>query len=343
MTPPPSSKPAIQFHHLRHLKQDPPLSASSIRNLVKHFTATSKTSMNPDPSPALNPNSTVQGTVLDASQTHKSPHRQPHKRQVRRRLHTARPYHDMLLNVAEARKEIVTALKFHRANSLKQQQQPKHQDEAIMSPANPVIYGSSTNNHFSNLVNHLSFSSFSHPTLSLPDPLNSPAASSSLAPPQLVQNLCLNLPNRTLGLNLNFQNFDNLGASLCFDNNNASFFSYSSLSSSSSPSFSVSTDQEVPSVAISLQGEGNCAPSDAIDSIAATQVALCPKFMKNTEHQATEDDAAYPIFDAPMEFPEWLNANERCFEHYSQEFDLDPALPCMEIGDFEGVGEEWLA
>ncbi|CAL5061652.1 unnamed protein product [Urochloa decumbens] len=39
------------------------------------------------------------------------------KKQARRRTHTSRPYQERLLNMAEARREIVAALKIHRANS----------------------------------------------------------------------------------------------------------------------------------------------------------------------------------------------------------------------------------
>ncbi|XP_028794086.1 uncharacterized protein LOC114749706 [Neltuma alba] len=293
MAPPSSfrldSNPAMQSHNLRRqLKQDPHLSATCIRSLVKQLAPSrSKDSMHPDLSPP--PNSTTQGEVSDASPTQKSTHRRPHKRQVRRRLHPTRPYQDRLLNMAEARKEIATALKFHRASmkqatqrpqqEAKQQQQhptvpilpPQHpcfaQDGGIMSQRNPRIYPSCTNN-FSNLVDDFSFSSFSHPALSLPNPPNWPPASPA-APPRMAGNLSYNLPNRPLGLNLNFQDFVNLDAPLYVDNNNASFYSHSS-SSSSSPSLSVSADQEVPSVAIS-QGEGTSALADAIDSIAATQ------------------------------------------------------------------------
>ncbi|KAG6433220.1 hypothetical protein SASPL_104828 [Salvia splendens] len=44
----------------------------------------------------------------------------PPKKQVRRRLQTRKPYQENLLNMAEARREIVAALKLHRA-SMKQQ------------------------------------------------------------------------------------------------------------------------------------------------------------------------------------------------------------------------------
>ncbi|CAD6342477.1 unnamed protein product [Miscanthus lutarioriparius] len=49
------------------------------------------------------------------------------KRQARRRTHTSRPYQERLLNMAEARREIVTALKIHRASSTRQQQQSTYQ------------------------------------------------------------------------------------------------------------------------------------------------------------------------------------------------------------------------
>ncbi|XP_066395304.1 uncharacterized protein [Miscanthus floridulus] len=49
------------------------------------------------------------------------------KRQARRRRHTSRPYQERLLNMAEARREIVTALKIHRASSTRHQQQSTYQ------------------------------------------------------------------------------------------------------------------------------------------------------------------------------------------------------------------------
>ncbi|GJN40874.1 hypothetical protein PR202_gn00288 [Eleusine coracana subsp. coracana] len=56
------------------------------------------------------------------------PQQQPHKKQVRRRLHTSRPYQERLLNMAEARREIVTALKIHRASM----RQAKEQQQQMM-------------------------------------------------------------------------------------------------------------------------------------------------------------------------------------------------------------------
>ena len=45
------------------------------------------------------------------------------KKQARKRTHASRPYQQRLLNMAEARREIVTALKIHRATMRQQQQQ----------------------------------------------------------------------------------------------------------------------------------------------------------------------------------------------------------------------------
>ncbi|KAF8679295.1 hypothetical protein HU200_046077 [Digitaria exilis] len=63
------------------------------------------------------------------------------KKQARRRTHTSRPYQERLLNMAEARREIVTALKIHRANMLRQQQRPTlshHHREPPQPPLPPL-------------------------------------------------------------------------------------------------------------------------------------------------------------------------------------------------------------
>jgi hypothetical protein len=47
------------------------------------------------------------------------------KKQVRRRLHTSMPYQERLLNMAEARREVVTDLKIHRASMRHDKEQQK--------------------------------------------------------------------------------------------------------------------------------------------------------------------------------------------------------------------------
>lgn len=303
MSPPSSSKTGgIKIQKVRGLQQQHHFSPSSIGNLVKHF-PTSMNNFHPSPA-ALNCRTQEEGTVV-SSDAPKSTHRQqktPHnKRQSRRRLHSTRPYQHRNLNMAEARKEIVTALKFHRASSNHHhhhQHQPScDQHGQILSPTiNPTAYTSSSyannNNNFSNPVHDFSFLSSSSSSLSQSNPLDQPLVTPHGMPQS---SLCLfsRLPNRTLGLNLNFQDFENLlNAPIC---SKSSYY----------PSLS--------------------APADAVDCTVVSQAAL--KSMEH-HHQVTttteDDDAACAVFDGPMEFPDWLSANERCSEHCSQEFLLDP-------------------
>ncbi|XP_028777383.1 uncharacterized protein LOC114734057 [Neltuma alba] len=215
--------------------------------------------------------------------------RQQHKKQVRRRLHTSRPYQERLLNMAEARREIVTALKFHRAamkqaseQQLQQQQETQQQpsvslqplqhssfeqDGRVKSRRNPGSYPSCTTN-FSNYMDAFSYSSLSHPLQSLQNSYTCPGASPT-APSLVPETPNIMLPNQTLGLNLNVHDFTNLNATLYLDNANTSSHSYSS-PSSSSPSPSIATDQETPLAAISL-GEETAAAVHTIDSSAVVQ------------------------------------------------------------------------
>ncbi|KAI4337212.1 hypothetical protein L6164_015657 [Bauhinia variegata] len=399
----------MELDKLNDLKQEPHLSGAYIRSLVKQLaTSRTKDSMNPkdlgcvvdaDSSPGTN--STKNGKIIEPRQQ-QAQQPQQHKKQVRRRLHTSRPYQERLLNMAEARREIVTALKFHRAamkQASEQQQKPqqpqeqRQQSSVSLQPShqlcfeedgrtkprrNPRIYPSSTTN-FPNYMDSFAYSSFSHPPPLAPNPFSWPAAS-PVTPPLLAENPNFILPNQTLGLNLNFHDFNNLDTTLHLNSHNTSLYSYAS-PSSSSPPLSVVTDQEVPSVAIS-QGEGTSALVDTIESSAASQFtgglhtvmddegmaeirslgeqhqmewndtmnlvtsAWWFKCLKNmelggTEAQTEEDE--YHVFGELMEFPSWLNANESCLEQCSADYYQDPSLPCMDIGDIEGIDGEWLA
>ncbi|KAI4316442.1 hypothetical protein L6164_024420 [Bauhinia variegata] len=348
-------------------------------------------------------NSTKRGKVLVPQQQLAQQRTQPqqHKKQVRRRLHTSRPYQERLLNMAEARREIVTALKFHRAamkeaveqkqiqqQPQEQQRQPSvslqpsyqpcfEQDGRPNSRRNPRIYASSSTN-FPNYMGNFAYSSFSHLSPSASNPFSWPAAS-PVTPSPLAENPNFILPNQTLGLNLNFRDFNNLDTTFHLYSDNASLYSHPS--PSSSPPLSAVTDQEVPLVAIS-QGEGTSALVDTLESSAASQFtgslhtalddegmaeikslgeqyqmewndtvnlvtsAWWFKYLKNMELGGTEaqtEDDAYHVFGELMEFPSWLNANESCLEQCSADYYQDPSLPCMDIGDIEVMDGEWLA
>ncbi|RDX68832.1 hypothetical protein CR513_52137, partial [Mucuna pruriens] len=204
-----------------------------------------------------------------------------HKRQVRRRLHSSRPYQERLLNMAEARREIVTALKYHRAAMKQASEEQQQQQSLSLEPSqlssfdqdgtfNPRIYTSCTTK-ISNFMDDFSYSSFSSnpPPLvsnSYPSPVTSPFAH----PPQKEENVNFTLPNQTLGLNLNLHHFNNLEATLLLNNdnnnNNSLLCSYSS-PTSSPPPLPVVANQDVPPIGIS-HVEGFSSVVEAIGSSA---------------------------------------------------------------------------
>ena len=74
----------------------------------------------------------------------------------------------------------------------------------------------------------------SQPPPLVPNSYTWPAASPITPPPLMAENPNFVLPNQTLGLNLNLQDFNNLDATLHL-NNSSSSSSYSSATSSSPP------------------------------------------------------------------------------------------------------------
>ncbi|RDY09417.1 hypothetical protein CR513_06208, partial [Mucuna pruriens] len=253
----------------------PPLSFAYNHSLVKQV-STSKpkhTTMNTkDPSCVV-----VNGNVSPNQNLRKHVQEQQHKRQFRRRLHTSRPYQERLLNMAEARREIVTALKYHR-EAMKQASEEQQQQQSLPLQTsqlssfdqdgtfNPRIYTSCTTK-FSNYMDDFSYSSFSsHPPPPVSNSYPSPVTSPFAHPPPKAENPNFTLPNQTLGLRLNLHHFNNLEATLFLSNNNndSSLCSYS-FPTSSSPTLSVLTNQDVPSIGTS-QGEGVFSVVDTIES-----------------------------------------------------------------------------
>ncbi|KAF3446135.1 hypothetical protein FNV43_RR11314 [Rhamnella rubrinervis] len=301
-----------EIDKLNKLKEEPHLSGAYIRSLVKQLTSskTKDSMMNPkdhldssttttsvvsESVPAQNLTITKFGKGLDETQHTKQTQQQQqqHKKQVRRRLHTPRPYQERLLNMAEARREIVTALKFHRAamkqasDQQHQQHQQQEQSPTVQPPShphhveqqgrmksrrNPRIYPSTTTSNFSNnFLDNFSYPhtfSHHHPA---PNPFAWPASPITTLP--FAENLNFSLPNQTLGLNLNFHDFNNIDTSRLYhnNNNNPSFHStsttsnsVSSPSSSSSPTLSTAVDQELvpvgpPAVVADHHGFEPCA------------------------------------------------------------------------------------
>ncbi|KAI3711836.1 hypothetical protein L1987_70384 [Smallanthus sonchifolius] len=206
------NKLSMENHKINKVKQEPHLSGAYIRNLVKHLT-----SIKPKECFSDHNNMQQESPLLPPPPPPPPPPQPPHKKQVRRRHHTSKPYQERLLNMAEARREIVTALKFHRASMKQQQQQTatNHHQEAAT--------GDLSNNYLDHYY-------------------------SSLSCPQ--ENLNFTLPNQTLGLTLNFQDFKNLDTSFC----HKSLSSCNSMSSSASLSLSSSSSSSSSS-AVSMVEE----------------------------------------------------------------------------------------
>ncbi|KAL4336170.1 hypothetical protein GQ457_07G045430 [Hibiscus cannabinus] len=214
---------------------EPHLSGAYIRSLVKHITS-SRTK-----------NSAEFGGDFSGTppQTTQPPPRQ-HKKQVRRRLHTSRPNQERLLDMAEARREIVTALKFHRAsmkhandqrNQQQQLQQLSHTSDHLSSPPPFEQEPKTKCGRNPRVLSSYSLDSFSSSSQHQPPPPPVPASPYSWPAPHQT---CLpspmdatnfTLPNQTLGLNLNFQDFNTIETGLYNNNNNPSSSSVAPLSS----------------------------------------------------------------------------------------------------------------
>ncbi|KAJ6330419.1 hypothetical protein OIU76_009093 [Salix suchowensis] len=387
-----------EVHKLSKLKGEPHLSGAYIRSLVKQLTASrTKDPLNPRHRSSADSDGFSGQNTADFSEglgeNQKSRQPQQHKKQVRRRLHTSRPYQERLLNMAEARREIVTALKFHRAamkqaseHQQEQQQQQQsslpvqllpppclEQDEKRKSRRNPRIYTSNSTD-ISNYVNNFSYTPFA-PPFHPPYPFSWP--SSSILDPTTAENINFPLPNQTLGLNLNFHDFNNIDTSLYHSSDNPPSVYSSSSSSSSFPS-PFTASEEIPSVSntcermppaafdvtdsyggaglhqvmddeemAEIRSIGEQHQMEWNDTMNLVTSAWWFKFMKTMEldpEVKTEDDGCHP-FEQVMEFPAWLNPNDQQYvnDHFPRDYFHDAALPCMDIGEIEGIEGEWLS
>lgn len=301
------------------VKQEPHLSGAYIRSLVKHLTSTKP--KDPVDGGIVNTNdennhhNTKQESPPQPPQPSPPPPPPQIKKQVRRRQHTTRPYQERLLNMAEARREIVTALKFHRASM-------KQQEAATFTAATTTAAAASPPS-----VPH--YWGVCVPTIA-PPPL----------PPQYQENLNFPLPNQTLGLNLNFQDFKNLDANLYHNP-----LSVSSTSSSSSSSAAISGGETAVGMPEEVVAGGlhHAMDDDEIEEIKSlgeqhqmewndtmnlVMSAKWFKFLKTMEDTQKDDFYGFNPFDQVMEFPPWLiNANEQHFhDHFCDDYLQDPDL-----------------
>ncbi|KAI4377504.1 hypothetical protein MLD38_015116 [Melastoma candidum] len=344
-----------------------------INSLVKHF-ASSSTTRNPKNTLPFGEEMNLNDNRCQPQrqqQTHvpRQVQQQQHNKLVGRRLHTSRPYQERLVNMAEARMEIVTALKFHRA-AMKQraeQQQQQRQPQDMSPQLAPPRF----QHDFEEFPDFRSLNlSESHSSLTyqiLLDHLNRPVSLITSLPTTDILN-CV-LPNQPLGLNLNLQDFDNINASL--------FHTFDTLSSLYSTDFSPSsssnanTQSDLVSACISGAGKHHMAVDyeemaevrsieeqhqmEWNDNMNLATSAWWFNFLKkmNIEPRVLETvhGGGYQPFDqaGELEFPAWLNSADNCSQQHSndcslsQDYFQDTALPGIEIGEFEAIDEAWLS
>ncbi|KAK9669017.1 hypothetical protein RND81_13G103500 [Saponaria officinalis] len=344
------------------------LSGAYIRNLVKQLKTPNPTQQHTNNEHTLVTNDSILVESITCNKGNEMANKpkiqnaQGHKKQVRRRLHTSRPYQERLLNMAEARKEIVTALKFHRAsmkqaNEKKQQQQHQQQQHSILGVV-PKIESLPSFNNNNVMVDNFSYYPSYNSNINNNNNKNCYNDNNPWVIPSLplIETQNIQLPNQTLGLNLNLQSFANLSS------NN---LKYTSLSSPmmSSPSSSSSTvtprdhlaQQVVPGVGQTAEAESTllmdmhrCVDEDEMANIRSI----------GEQHQIEWDDTLDLVksawwfkfvqsveFNNGNEFPTWLSANDQSFlqHHLEESFFEGTSLPWVDIGEIDGVDDEWLS
>ncbi|KAL1552506.1 hypothetical protein AAHA92_13295 [Salvia divinorum] len=387
-----SKNGGVETERLEKLNE-PHLSGAYIRNLVKQLSSSSSSRTKESSNSSFegegdgnSSNGSLFGNscdgLSDQKQKKSPPPPQPYKKKVRRRLHTSRPYQERLLNMAEARREIVTALKYHRASMkqasekqlLQQQMEVRsetqlfessshqfslEQEDRLKCRRNPGVYAS--NSLISDRFPGSYLDNFSHPPR-----LSSPYSwsVSPIAPPPLVQeNFNFTLP-QTLGLNLNLEGFNNLDSNLHCSTNHSSIYSSSSTSSSPPSATTEKIPCMEPSASVAEFGDSGLHPvmddkeiaeirsigdqyqMEWNDTLNLVNSAWWFKFLKEMEippeSQSGQDFVNYPSNEV-MEFPAWLNVNEHVNDFCSDNYFEDPALPCMDIEEIEGMDGDWLA
>ncbi|CAM0877820.1 unnamed protein product [Alopecurus aequalis] len=212
------------------MQQEQHLSGAYIRSLVRHLSSSS-TRRSKD-----HHHITAMGTK-PCSQTQQQQQQQeqqaapqttppaPPKKQVRRRLHTSRPYQERLLNMAEARRDIVTALKIHRASMRQVKEQHQKLVQQLQDQQNVQVVQEQVRVAWSAPMSSysLSFSDYLHSSspsaqftatssscsyyFSPQLPYHTPVAAPMIPMDDDALDHLIPLPAQPLGLNLSFHGF----------------------------------------------------------------------------------------------------------------------------------------
>uniref|UniRef100_A0A1D1XFB0 Uncharacterized protein n=1 Tax=Anthurium amnicola TaxID=1678845 RepID=A0A1D1XFB0_9ARAE len=299
------------------------------------------------------------GTGFGGNRQEQQPYRtQPQQKKLaRRRHHASRPCQEQLLSMAEARREIVAALKFHRAAMKRagEQQQQQQQQKQLQQEAQPSLgVQQRERSTISDARDHLSNTT----------PNSMPFS----------ENLNHIFPSKPLGLNLNFHDFIKMHTTLhSHDDGNPKIhhpfsscsYSHSSLVTTNSapeavpisgrhPPASEETS-ETPSdedmAGLCSIGEQHKTDWNGHLNLAASSwrckfmdtIEMSPLVLETGNGRGGIGGDVLHIFDGVLDIPAWLGDQEHLDDHYSEEYFHDMALPCLDIGELESMDCEWLS
>ncbi|KAL6656961.1 hypothetical protein ACP70R_004741 [Stipagrostis hirtigluma subsp. patula] len=296
-----SSFPSSTKSNSNSIEQEQPhLSGAYIRSLVKHLSSSSSSTTRSKAGQKLNTTMTNSMTGdhhrIQQQEQAPPPQKTQAKKQARRRAQTSRPYQERLLNMAEARREIVTALKIHRANMRRQQSMYQLQPPLLQLEQQQQVQVVFQGHQLGQAVGgapmaaeHLSYASFSNHPYSSPlgasavsasgcdasctlppclTPIEAPAIDGCFVLDHGVEHLACSLPAQPLGLNLSFQGVN--GYADDAKNSSDPFDLPPTQSSPASPYSAYSS----PAVAIGSHGSEGHASVDAPAAAAVSRPGL---------------------------------------------------------------------
>ncbi|WVZ66682.1 hypothetical protein U9M48_015871 [Paspalum notatum var. saurae] len=275
----------------------------------------------------------------------------------RRRTHTSRPYQESLLNMAEARREIITALKIHRATMAVKQPQHcstyqqeaqlqqllhqcrQHQMQVAVEDEAPLLAES-----YASFADQFPLANWTVAPATGDNPAGSCGYTSPVLPRDLtplevptaamggLEHLARSLPAQPLGLNVLTSFFQGFSGSVD-DDASGDLFGIPSMQSSSAAASSYSAYSSSPAMGVaSTHGHRSPALSatEKYSSVDAPAAALGGPVLDDGEMQSTIGE-----MKADMEWSEATAADVAATSAWWS----DVLLESMESGGGEGGGE----
>ncbi|XP_076887315.1 uncharacterized protein LOC143537421 [Bidens hawaiensis] len=296
----PSSNKQEKINKVSMVKQEHHISGAYIRNLVKHLTSI-KTEDHSFKGEHFSDHNNMQQESPPPPPP--SPPPLPHKKQVRRRHHTIKPYQERFVNMAEARREIVTALKSHRA-SMKLVKQPQSTHNHLRTPQSFTTTTASDLENL-NIIQDFKILGFYHKPLSnYPMSISSSSSSSSSssvirASPEDGQEY---ISGPIFSTRHEPSDFEGLSGTTLTVISEAAVTSTTTTLGGSDLHHAMDDDEmeKIRSLVDHHQMEWN-------DNMNLLMLARWFKFLKTIEMEAVDekDDIGFNLFDQVIEFPPW--------------------------------------